>query len=720
MTQASGGSPVQAGSGGRTPQQVVRFAFYRVTREWYALSPEKRRAAMTELAGVVRSFGERILLRTYSLVGTRADVDMMIWQVGRQLEDLQEFATAVRRTALGRYLEMPLSYLSMTRRSIYQIPGASASGVARITIAPGAHRYLFVYPFVKTRAWYELDQAARQGMMNEHIAAGRRFPSVTLHTTYSYGLDDQEFVLAFESDATEDFLDLVMELRHTKASQYTLRDTPTFTCLSAPIEVVLESLGGATEEEAGAGSAGGGEGVRIALADLPPGRSKQIHVEGQAVLVANVEGRVHAVSDVCTHARGPLSEGTLKGCQVTCPWHHATFDVTTGAAVSGLARRALTQYQVTQTATHAIVAPRKTEQSPMPTDKVTADELPQSMESQLDDTDKWLLNELQFAFPIVREPWREIGGRRSLTVRDILDRVGRLKRLGVVRQISPIYDTRALGYSSSLVAARVPEERVDEAAAIINRHPGVSHNYKRSHEFNLWFTLAVPPGEKLQDHLDQLAREARVEAIRPMPTLKMFRISVQLDMTRDETELESRPAGSGHKQIREVALSDFDKEVIRATQGDLPLVERPFDAMCEELGIPFAQLDSWFVQMQENGVLRRFAGILRHQSAGFTANGMVVWRVPEERVLEAGEAASQFSQVSHCYQRPTYPDWPYNLFTMVHARSREACMQIADQISQKIGIRDYRILYSTKEYKKARIQYFTESTTIPTAQLQKA
>jgi chlorite dismutase/DNA-binding Lrp family transcriptional regulator/nitrite reductase/ring-hydroxylating ferredoxin subunit len=693
------------------PRQVVRFAFYRVTREWFALPADKAQAARAELADVVRRFGERILLRAYSLVGTKGDTDLMIWQVANRLEELQEFATAVRRTALGRYLEMPVSYLSMTRRSIYQIPGQQAGAGDRVTIAPGAHKYLFVYPFVKSRAWYDLDQAARQEMMNQHIATGRRFPSVTLHTTYSYGLDDQEFVLAFESDSADDFVDLVMELRHTRASQFTLRDTPIFTCVAAPIEAVLDSLGGKTDPAADATAPSAGDAVRVALADLPPGQARQIHVQGQAVLVANVAGRVYAVSDVCTHARGPLSEGRFEGCQVTCPWHHATFDVTTGAPVSGPSRRPLARYDVTQTATHALIAPRPAAPAPSPADAGAEHELPKSQESQLDETDKWLLNELQFNFPIVREPWTEIAARRSLTARGVLDRVARLKRLGVVRQISPIFDTRALGYSSSLVAARVPEERVDEAAAIINRHPGVSHNYKRSHEYNLWFTLAVPPGEKLQDHLDRLAREARVEAIRPMPTLKMFRISVQLDMTRDETELESRPAGSGHKKVEPVALSEFDKDVIRATQGDLLLVERPFEKACADLAIDFPRLQAWMARMQECGVLRRFAGILRHQSAGFTANGMVVWRVPEDRVLEAGEAASQFSQVSHCYQRPTYPDWPYNLFTMVHARSREACQQIASQIAQKLNVQDFKILYSTKEYKKSRIEYFSEPAT---------
>jgi chlorite dismutase len=337
------------------PRQYVRFSFYKLSSAWRELSGSQQADAKRELAGAIRSIPAGTLARSYSLVGTRGDVDMMIWQVSRKLEDLQTLATEIRKTVLGSYLDMPVSYFSMTRRSIYEIPGEAEEQLdARLTVAPGAHKYLFIYPFLKTRSWYDLEQEKRQEMMNHHISVGRKYPSIRLHTTYSYGLDDQEFVLAFETDSPSDFLDLVMDLRHTKASMYTLRDTPIFTCVAGSIDEVLDSLGG-KPAESGSASEGDDE-VEIDLDSLPPGGVTRVFVADQSVMVANIDGRIHAVSGVCTHARGPLAEGELDGCLITCPWHQAVFDVTTGEAVDGPAKSKLTQYNVRQYDSKAVIS----------------------------------------------------------------------------------------------------------------------------------------------------------------------------------------------------------------------------------------------------------------------------------------------------------------------------------------------------------------------------
>ncbi|MEE9324559.1 MAG: Lrp/AsnC family transcriptional regulator, partial [Dehalococcoidia bacterium] len=250
-----------------------------------------------------------------------------------------------------------------------------------------------------------------------------------------------------------------------------------------------------------------------------------------------------------------------------------------------------------------------------------------------------------------------------------------------------------------------PEDRIEEVAAVINQHPGVSHNYKRDHEFNLWFTLAVPPEKDLEEALEKLAQKARAEKYRLLPTKKLFKIGVKLDMTQDEETLqpEERAKGSSKEGM---PLTERDKEFIRELQEDLPLTPRPFDAMAGRLGITAAELLGKAREFEEMGYMRRFAAILRHQKAGFTANGMVCWRVPGERIEEVGAIAASFPQVSHCYQRPVYPDWPYNLFSMVHSRDIEKCKRIAQQISEKTGVTDYVILFSTKEYKKERVKYF--------------
>lgn len=224
-------------------RQLVSFAFHRLLPEARRLPPEQRMNMLKEAGMVLEGFRQRLILRTYTLQGLHAGVDFMIWAIGGSLEDIQALTSSLMKMELGGYLETPYSYLSMTKRSIYVDrhvhPGQEGR---RERIVPGDHRYLFVYPFVKTRAWYALDQATRQALMDEHIAVGHRFPTVKLNTTYSYGLDDQEFILAFETDRPEDFLDLVMALRETKVSQYTLRDTPIFTCITKPLLQLLEEL----------------------------------------------------------------------------------------------------------------------------------------------------------------------------------------------------------------------------------------------------------------------------------------------------------------------------------------------------------------------------------------------------------------------------------------------------------------------------------------------
>ncbi len=331
-----------------------------------------------------------------------------------------------------------------------------------------------------------------------------------------------------------------------------------------------------------------------------------------------------------------------------------------------------------------------------------------------DQTDRWLLNELQYRLPLARRPWDELGARRGLEGAAVLEHVVRLKRAGVIRQIGPIYDTAALGYASVLVAARVPDERIEASARVVSGHPGVSHNYRRDAAYNLWFTLAVPPAEHLSAHLKTLAAAAGFDSYVPLPALRTFHIGVRLDMTGKggAARRVRHPAGTDaatHVPRKPVILNEGDRKIVRVTQNDLPLVAEPFDGMCRQLAMPFEALTRWMRQMQATGVMRRFAAILRHESAGFVAKGMVVWRVPDAAVVRAGNIAATFDQVSHAYQRPAHTDWPYNLYTMVHARSRGACATIVERIAAELGplgVTEHRVLYSTRQYKKTRVRYF--------------
>ena len=225
-------------------RQLVSFCFYRVDPAWRRQPKATKTQQAGELQGVINRYAKRLMVLTYSLVGLKADVDFLIWRVGGCLEDLQEMSGAVRQTAMAGYLSMPYSYLSMTKRSTYVDKLDPDHQDRRRFITPANSKYLFVYPFVKTREWYQLPFEQRQAMMDEHIQVGNKFPSVRLHTTYSFGLDDQEFVVAFETDAPQDFLDLVMALRETKGSKYTLRDTPIFTGVAKPFPAILQDIGG--------------------------------------------------------------------------------------------------------------------------------------------------------------------------------------------------------------------------------------------------------------------------------------------------------------------------------------------------------------------------------------------------------------------------------------------------------------------------------------------
>ncbi len=226
------------------PQQFVKYTFYKTSPEWRRQSDRVRQEGKRQFASVVEEFQPQLTIRSYSLVGMRADAEMMLWCASPTLEQVQEMAAQLARTQLGAYLETTHSYLAMTRRSIYIDDHDHAGSESRTRVRPMNKPYLFVYPFVKTHAWYQLSMEARQRMMEEHFKVGHKYPDVRIHTSYSYGLDDQEFVLGFEADSPARFLDLVMELRHAEQRPYTERDVPIFTCLLRPLEEVLESLGG--------------------------------------------------------------------------------------------------------------------------------------------------------------------------------------------------------------------------------------------------------------------------------------------------------------------------------------------------------------------------------------------------------------------------------------------------------------------------------------------
>jgi chlorite dismutase len=330
-------------------RQLVRYLFLKLDPLWRRLSVDRQIEQKVELADTIRTFQAKCLLRSYSTMGTRGDTDLMLWQATEKLETLQALETAIFSTRMGAYLTTPYSYLAMTKRSIYDFPDDPEHDEL-ITVRPQDSKYLFLYPFVKTRAWYRLSHAERQEMMGEHVRVGRKYPDIRINTAYSFGLDDQEFMVGFEGDDPGDFLDLVMELRESDASAYTLQDTPIFTCIQMSLWDVLDSLGGASVSELARAAERDSQGfvAVAALDELPPGASKRVYNGANAIALFNVDGTYHAVSDRCSHGRASLSEGSVDadGCTLNCPWHGGKFDIRTGEPAGGPVREGIRKYRV--------------------------------------------------------------------------------------------------------------------------------------------------------------------------------------------------------------------------------------------------------------------------------------------------------------------------------------------------------------------------------------
>ncbi len=316
-----------------------------------------------------------------------------------------------------------------------------------------------------------------------------------------------------------------------------------------------------------------------------------------------------------------------------------------------------------------------------------------------------VLLRIQKNFPLVAKPFDAIAKELNTTQEEIIKILQEQKEQKIIRQISAIFDTKSLGYKSSLVAFEIDEDKIDDAVKIINAHPGVSHNYERNHKFNIWFTMAVSPDSilGLDKTIEILAKLTKANDYIMLPTLKLFKISVKLDTTGKENKKEKVVK----KEKIKIDLTPLHMEVIKLIQYDIDICEEPFKNIIEKLDITYDKLFEILDELQKSGMMRRFAGILNHRRAGFNANAMVVWDVDEQNGEKIGASAAEFSAVSHCYLRPKYPNWPYNLFTMIHGKTKEDTNAVIDEIANTIESKSHMPLYSSREFKKVRIEYFT-------------
>jgi len=324
----------------------------------------------------------------------------------------------------------------------------------------------------------------------------------------------------------------------------------------------------------------------------------------------------------------------------------------------------------------------------------------------LDDIDRKLLNLIQGEFPLSREPFADLGRRLDLSGEQVIQRVQSLKSEGIVRQIGPVLEPRSLGYQTTLVAMIVAGSRLGKATQVIGEHPGISHAYLRENRLNLWLTLALPSASDLASEVQHLADLIGAEAVIDLPALRVFKIRVHFDMVGDEEGyVPNTEAGCGGYAHREYPLSSTDRDLINQLQQDLPLVEKPFDAMSACLGMTSSEYLNRCQALRERGIMRRFGASIKHSRVGFVANAMACWKVPSDRVDLVAQKLTAARKVSHCYERKTAPLWPYNLFAMIHGRTRDTCQHIAGKVSGETGLEDYVLLFSSKELKKVRVKY---------------
>jgi siroheme decarboxylase len=316
-----------------------------------------------------------------------------------------------------------------------------------------------------------------------------------------------------------------------------------------------------------------------------------------------------------------------------------------------------------------------------------------------DQRDRELLDALQGEIPLVSTPFAVIGQMLDMSEKEVIKRTERLKREGVIRHLSPHFDARALGYQSSLVAARVPAERVDEVAAIVSGHPGITQNYLRNNELNLWFTVYVSPHSRLgiEATVDALARQAELDTVRRLPTLRAYR----RNGGDGEVVSESEP----QDQSRE--LKPEEVVAVRLLQQDLPLQPRPFDVLARGAAISSEELLSAVRSLRAGGQIRRFGAMVVARKTGFDATAMGVWQVPEDRADDFAVRFARHRAVSHCYIRPAYDDWPYNLYTTVHARSVDECESVINDLAADLELVQKRTLFPVREYKRSRLSFFS-------------
>lgn len=317
----------------------------------------------------------------------------------------------------------------------------------------------------------------------------------------------------------------------------------------------------------------------------------------------------------------------------------------------------------------------------------------------MDSEDKRILSLLQTEFPVVARPFDALAERLGTEPAALVARVRRLAEGGVIRRIGPVFDSRRLGYTSTLAAARVPAERLAEVAERVSRLPGVTHNYERQGDYNLWFTLTAPSEKEIGGTLDALGEETDI-VFHSLPALVVYKIRAVFGT--DDVSSGSPP----RKESPPAELDDKQKQLVRALQDGVEIEAEPFASVAKRVGRPVEEVLSQICAWREGGVIRRFGAVLVHRRVGYRANGMAVFNLPADRVDEAGRMLAERPEITHCYSRPPLPDFPYTLYAMIHGQSEEAVRSLAARLTEETGAADHVVLFSVTEFKKSPMRYF--------------
>ncbi|MDO5576079.1 MAG: AsnC family transcriptional regulator [Fibrobacter sp.] len=320
----------------------------------------------------------------------------------------------------------------------------------------------------------------------------------------------------------------------------------------------------------------------------------------------------------------------------------------------------------------------------------------------MDTLDRKILDILQKRFPLCVNPWNAVAGELDITENEVLRRIGTLKNDGVIRQISPIFDSSKIGYHSTLCAFKVPSDRVEQTASVLGEHSGISHCYLRDNSYNIWFTLTLEKKFSLSDELFALAQKTSVDSWLDLPAAKVYKISFTLDMSRKAEKCDKN--NSVEETIGELPI---DKKFIREVQHDLPVKHDPFEEIAFKLGCTQQAIVDKLESCMRTGQIRRFAAILRPLNAGFINNILVAWNPLPCDADTLGNYAASHSHVSHCYLRQPQPDWPYSVYTMIHGEGEKNCRDIICDIAENTKTSEYCTLKTCKEFKKVRVVYYS-------------